>query len=92
MAEGGEGLSLPQRLGMAMSNFEIAAKGGDHESLESWRKFNLVLNATRRFRYCADLEKRKELKAAMHVRRFLLLDSRVFSSLVARVTQVRAAV
>lgn len=60
-----------------MSNFQIAAKGGDPESLETWRKYCLALNATRRFRYCADLEKRKELAAALEVRPllFLLLDS-----------------
>jgi len=53
-----------------MRNFQIPNKGGDPESLETWRKFSLALNATRRFRYCADLEKRKEVAAQMEVRHY----------------------
>lgn len=74
MAEGEEGILSPRRLGprlenlTSMTKFDIPAKGGDHESLQAWRKYSLALNATRRFRYCADLEKRRELAGKMEVR------------------------
>ena len=43
----------------AMKGFVVNAKDNTLESLEHWRKLCLVLNATRRFRYCANTEKRR---------------------------------
>lgn len=52
-----------------MSKFHVAGKGGDPESLATWRKYSLALNAPRRFRYTADLEKRRELQEALEEKR-----------------------
>eukprot|EP00249_Psilotum_nudum_P017892 c26539_g2_i1 orf=123-2279(+) len=45
----------------SMKNFDIPHKEASLEKLEGWRKAALVLNATRRFRYTANLKKRREL-------------------------------
>lgn len=55
----------------SMSKFHVAGKGGDPESLATWRKYSLALNATRRFRYTADLEKRRELQEALEVLNYI---------------------
>jgi hypothetical protein len=72
MPEGEEGGLRPRLENLAsMAKFTVPPKGGDPESLETWRKYSLALNATRRFRYCADLEKRREIDEAMKVRSHL---------------------
>ncbi|KAG0581781.1 hypothetical protein M758_3G006500 [Ceratodon purpureus] len=75
MPEGEEGFLSPRGLAprlenlTSMRNFTIPSKGGDPESLETWRKYSLALNATRRFRYTADLEKRRERAEALEQKR-----------------------
>ena len=39
-------------------DFDVDAKDMDTEAMEKWRSSALVLNAARRFRYTANLEKR----------------------------------
>lgn len=43
----------------AMKGFVVHAKDNSLDNLEHWRKLCLVLNATRRFRYCANTERRR---------------------------------
>eukprot|EP00249_Psilotum_nudum_P020710 c27815_g1_i1 orf=255-3401(+) len=72
-----------ERLG-SLKDFDIPHKEPPLEKLEKWRKMCLVLNATRRFRYTANVKKRREqqkekgkLKAAILATRaaFLFLDN-----------------
>jgi hypothetical protein len=51
----------------SMKKFVVPPKGSTSEALEGWRKASFTLNASRRFRYVADLKKRKEAEEARQV-------------------------
>jgi Ca2+-transporting ATPase len=53
----------------SMKKFEIPHKGSSPEALEGWRRASFALNASRRFRYVADLKKRGEAEEALKQRR-----------------------
>ena len=83
MAHEGEDMSQrglgPRLENWASENFRVPPKRGDPESLETWRKYSLALNATRRFRYTADIAKRRELAEVLKVRHpFLPVSQSIF--------------
>jgi hypothetical protein len=51
----------------SMKKFVVPPKGSTSEALEGWRKASLTLNPSRRFRYVADLKKRKEAEETRQV-------------------------
>ncbi len=51
----------------SMKKFVVPPKGSTSESLEEWRKASFTLNPSRRYRYVADLKKRKEAEEARQV-------------------------
>jgi hypothetical protein len=48
----------------SMKKFVVPPKGSTSEDLEGWRKASFTLNPSRRYRYVADLKKRKEAEEA----------------------------
>lgn len=90
MAERGESFFLPRSLGprldhlASMKNFVIPHKDGDPESLKAWRISTFVLNASRRFRYTANLEKRREAAEMLEVRNHLCPPIVTFSSVMVK--------